>query len=119
MAEARQVAFNEKYTKRFGERLNHHQRAVRLRQHVHNRRRDQRGRAPAEPEAIRAALETTTKVKILQGDGSITLDPKTHRPDNMPLWMFKWEGGQEGTAEAVLSLLIIIRTDGSSGRGRL
>ncbi|OPZ63539.1 MAG: hypothetical protein BWY85_01650 [Firmicutes bacterium ADurb.Bin506] len=45
----------------------------------------------AEPEAIRTALENTKDVKILQGAGTITLDPNTHRPVDMPAWIFKWE----------------------------
>lgn len=93
MAEARQVAFNEKYTKRFGEPLI----TTNVQFGYDNMYiiADAIKRAGSDnPEAIRAALETTTKVKILQGDGSITLDPKTHRPDNMPLWIFKWENGK-------------------------
>lgn len=43
------------------------------------------------PEAIRAALETLTNVSILQGDGKLSFDPKTHRPVNMPAWIFRWE----------------------------
>ncbi len=94
MAEPRQVAFNEKYTKRFGEGII----TTNVQFGYDNMYiiADAIKRAGSDnPEAIRAALETTTKVKILQGDGTITLDPKTHRPDNMPLWMFKWEGGQK------------------------
>jgi branched-chain amino acid transport system substrate-binding protein len=93
MAEPRQVAFNEKYTKRFGEPII----TTNVQFGYDNMYiiADAIKRAGSDnPEAIRTALETTAKVKILQGDGLITLDPKTHRPDNMPLWMFKYEGGK-------------------------
>jgi len=93
MAEARQVAFNEKYTKRFGEPII----TTNVQFGYDNMYiiADAIKRAGSDnPEAIRVALETTTKVKILQGDSTITLDPKTHRPDNMPLWIFKWENGK-------------------------
>ncbi|HHY46299.1 MAG TPA: ABC transporter substrate-binding protein [Firmicutes bacterium] len=49
-----------------------------------------------DPEAIRDCLENTTNVKIMQGEGTISIDPKTHRPINMPAWIFKWES--DGTA---------------------
>lgn len=48
----------------------------------------------ADPKAIRDALEKMEDVSILQGDGKITIDPKTHRPVGMPCVVFKWENGQ-------------------------
>ncbi len=43
-----------------------------------------------DPEKIRDALENLENVPILMGDGYFTMDPQTHRPVNMPLWIFKW-----------------------------
>ncbi|MCR4427069.1 MAG: ABC transporter substrate-binding protein [Firmicutes bacterium] len=44
-----------------------------------------------DPVAIQQALEGVKGVKVMQGDGTITIDPNTHRPVNMPCWIFKWE----------------------------
>ncbi|HYG58757.1 MAG TPA: ABC transporter substrate-binding protein [Symbiobacteriaceae bacterium] len=48
----------------------------------------------AEPKALRDALEKTSGVTILQGDGKITIDPKVHRPTNVPVILFQWKGGK-------------------------
>lgn len=48
----------------------------------------------ADPKAIRDALENTKGVPILQGEGTITIDPKIHRPVGMPCVVFKWENGK-------------------------
>jgi branched-chain amino acid transport system substrate-binding protein len=48
-----------------------------------------------DPIAIRDALENLKDVPILAGDGSFTMNPKTHQPVNMPSWVFKW--GDDGS----------------------
>jgi branched-chain amino acid transport system substrate-binding protein len=48
----------------------------------------------AEPTAIRDALEKTSGVAILQGDGKFTIEAKVHRPLNMPLILFQHKGGK-------------------------
>lgn len=48
----------------------------------------------ADPKKIRDALEQTKDVAILQGDGKFTINAKIHRPHNMPVTVFKWQGGK-------------------------
>ena len=52
------------------------------------------------PEKIRDAIEQLTNVPIMLGDGTFTMDPKTHRTVNMPSWIFKWE--EDGSQTPVM-----------------
>lgn len=47
----------------------------------------------ADAASIRNALQSSSGVKILQGDGTFTMNGSVHRPQNMPLTLFQYKGG--------------------------
>lgn len=54
----------------------------------------------ADPEAVRNAIETIQGVKGYTG--VISIDPKTHRPSGLDMWMLKIDNGQYKTLEKFL-----------------
>lgn len=48
----------------------------------------------ADPQKIRNALESIRGVRILQGNGTFTMNPVTHRPKDMPVTVFQYKNGK-------------------------